>query len=82
MGLELCLLLSPPSLGGCVDVTHARVRPSAQGMGIELLQSLWSGSLSLSKRKLQDQCAVAGGFASQLGSKGAWGENAQQNKRA
>jgi len=63
-----------PSLGGYVDVTPNRACPFAWGAGAVLTQSLWFGSLSLFEKKLQDQCAVAGGVGSQLGSKGAWGE--------
>lgn len=54
--------LSLPSLCGYVDVTHSTARLFARGAA--LTQGLRFGSLSLSKKKLQDQCAVAGGFGS------------------
>lgn len=60
-------------------MTHSTARPFARGAA--LTQGLRFGSLSLSKRKLQDQCAVAGGFGSQLGSKEDWGENVHEKQK-
>lgn len=46
-----------------------------------LLQGLRFGSLSPSEKKLEDQCAVAGGVGSQRRSEGAWGENTHEKQQ-